>query len=105
MAKFDKRLPTVKCSQKELDALDKKIKNSTLSKSEFLRNAIFFTEVKEVDKTFQKRVLFLLNNIANNANQIARYANTNKELDRSILYQLNEITDFIKSIKKDSNVS
>lgn len=104
MRKLDKHLPRVRCTQKELNELDKKLKNSTLSKSEFMRNAIFFTEVKEVDKTFQKRVLFLINNIANNVNQIARYANTNKELNRNILYQLNEITDFIKSVK-DKNVS
>lgn len=65
---------------KELDELNRKIENTTLTKSEFIRNAIFFTEVKEVDKSFQKKQLFLLNNIANNINQIARYTNTKKEL-------------------------
>ena len=41
-----------------------------------------------------KRVLYLLSNIANNINQIARYANINKELDVKVLEELQKINEF-----------
>ncbi len=105
MLKLDKYLPRVRCTQRELDELDRKLKNSALNKSEFLRNAIFFTEIKEVNKVFEKRVLFLLNNISNNVNQIARYANTKKRIDNKVLEQLNKVTNYANSVSKIKDVS
>jgi excinuclease UvrABC nuclease subunit len=95
MSKLDKTLPSIRCSQKELDELNRKVQNTTLTKSDFIRNAIFFTEVKEVNKSFQKKQLFLLNNIANNINQIARYTNTKKRIDKNVLSNLDEILNHI----------
>ena len=45
-----------------------------------------------------KRVLYLLSNIANNINQIARYANINKELDVKVLEELQKINEFINNL-------
>jgi glucan phosphorylase len=45
-----------------------------------------------------KRVLYLLSNIANNINQIARYANINRELDVKVLQELEKINKFINEI-------
>jgi glucan phosphorylase len=45
-----------------------------------------------------KRVLYLLSNIANNINQIARYANINKELDVKVLEELQKINEFISKV-------
>jgi glucan phosphorylase len=45
-----------------------------------------------------KRILYLLSNIANNINQIARYANINRELDVKVLQELEKINKFINEI-------
>lgn len=103
MSKLDKTLPSIRCTQKELDELNRKVQNTTLTKSEFMRNAIFFTEVKEVDKSFQKKQLFLLNNIANNINQIARYTNTKKRVDKNVLSSLDELLNYVHTLFKKDN--
>ena len=97
MSKLDKQLPRVCCSQKELDELDKKSKLGGISKSAFIRNCIFFTEIKQIDKKLEKQKLFLLNNIANNINQIARNSNIKKSLDENMLEHLKEVRLFIKN--------
>ncbi|MDX9899974.1 MAG: plasmid mobilization relaxosome protein MobC [Aliarcobacter sp.] len=99
MSNLDKRLQ-IRCSQDEILLLEKKIKNKNISKSQFLRNAIFSTEVKEVDKSFQNKKLFLLNNIANNCNQIAKRANINKAVDRETLLKVDELLSYVKSLTK-----
>nr|WP_321268469.1 plasmid mobilization relaxosome protein MobC [uncultured Sulfurimonas sp.] len=99
MGNFDKRLQ-VRCSQLELNELDKKIAKAKLSKSQFLRDVIFSSVIKELDKEHQKRVLFLLNNISNNVNQIAHYANIKRDLDEKVLAELLEVSNFCKSVAK-----
>lgn len=99
MSNFDKRLQ-VRCSQLEIDELNKKIEKAKLSKSQFLRDVIFSSVIKEQDKEHQKRVLFLLNNISNNVNQIAHYANIKKDLDEKVLNELLEVSIFCKSAAK-----
>ena len=99
MSNLDKRLQ-IRCTQDEILLLEKKIKNKKISKSQFLRNSIFSTEVKEVDKSFQNKKLFLLNNIANNCNQIAKRANINKTVDRETLLKVDELLSYVKSLVK-----
>lgn len=99
MSNLDERI-YIRCSLKEKLLLEKKVKNTNISKSLFLRNAIFSTEVKEVDKSFQNKKLFLLNNIANNCNQIARRVNINKAVDRETLLKVDELLSYVKSLTK-----
>lgn len=100
MRKFEKQLPRVPCSQNELDELTKKAKSGGISKAQFIRNAIFLTEIVEVDKKTEKRKLFLLNNIANNINQIAKKTNIKGKADEEILDLLNKNFNLIKDIAK-----
>ena len=99
MSKLNKSLPRVPCTQEDLDFLSKKAKTGGISKSQFLRNAIYFTSVNEIDKEAQKRRLYLLSNLTNNINQIAKYCNTKRRLDESVLERLDEILEFAKDIK------
>lgn len=99
MSNLDERI-YIRCSLKEKLLLEKKVKNTNISKSLFLRNAIFSTEVKEADKSFQNKKLFLLNNIANNCNQIAKRANINKAVDRETLLKVDELLSYVKSLTK-----
>jgi len=98
MGNLNKSLPRVPCSQKELDGLTKKAKSGGISKAQFIRNSIFMTEVVEIDKEMEKRKLFLLNNIANNINQIAKKTNIKGKVDEEILKFLQNNYETIKRI-------
>ncbi|MDD2639670.1 MAG: plasmid mobilization relaxosome protein MobC [Arcobacteraceae bacterium] len=100
MSKLDKQFPRVPCTQVDLDLLEKKAKKGNISKAQFLRNAVVFTEIKEVDKTFQKRQLFLLSNISNNINQIAHHCNIYKKVDKKVLELLEANLNFVKELIK-----
>lgn len=86
-----------KATNEEKELLQKKAIKANKNMSEFLRDSILFTQVVEIDKTFQKRQLFLLNNIANNMNQIAHHCNIKKKVDENILKILD---DFHENLKK-----
>lgn len=86
-----------KATNEEKELLLKKANKANKNMSEFLRESILFTQVIEIDKTFQKRQLFLLNNIANNMNQIAHQCNIQKSVDEDILKLLD---DFHENLKK-----
>ena len=90
MSNLDERI-YIRCSLKEKLLLEKKVKNTNISKSLFLR---------EADKSFQNKKLFLLNNIANNCNQIAKRANINKAVDRETLLKVDELLSYVKSLVK-----
>jgi uncharacterized protein YpuA (DUF1002 family) len=47
-------------------------------------------------------VLYHLNKIGNNINQIARFANANKSLDIEIYNQLLEIENYLKELSNDN---
>lgn len=89
---------SARCDEQEYQIFLEKCEQSKLSKAEFVRNMILKTTVKEVDRDHQKRVIFLLNNLANNVNQIAHHANINKQLDIDVLNELKEISDFAKEV-------
>lgn len=97
MSKLNRRVG-FKCSDHEIEILNKKIANTNLTKSEFLRQSIFYNQIKTVDKSFQKRQLFLIHNIANNCNQLAKHCNTYKRIDRQVLLKLSEILEYAKKI-------
>ena len=105
MSKLNKQFPRVPCSQKDIDLLNKKARQGNISKAQFLRNAIVFTEIIEVDKSFQKKQLFLLSNISNNINQIAHHCNIYKKVDENILELLQMNLDYVKKIVKAQNVN
>jgi len=96
--KFSKRL-TARVTEAEYNKVMDKISGTNITKSTFLRDAVLLnkTSVKEIDKEFQKRVLFLLSNISNNVNQIAHHTNIHKKFDSQILSKLNEILNVAKS--------
>ena len=45
-----------------------------------------------------KKVIYLLSNVANNINQIARYTNINKEIDIKVLQELEKINNFLNNL-------
>ncbi|MFA6191807.1 MAG: plasmid mobilization relaxosome protein MobC [Sulfurimonas sp.] len=90
---------SARCSESEYQEFLKKCEIAKMTRAEFTRKMIFSSTVKELDKVYQKKILFLLYNISNNVNQIAYYANIEKSLDEKILKNLSSILEFTNSIK------
>lgn len=98
-----KNIVKFKCSDDDVFVLKTKMKLSgSKSRAEFLRRAVRDSIVKEADKDYQQKMLYLMNKIGNNLNQIARYVNTEKSLDKKALFLLNQLandTNKIYSLK------
>lgn len=99
MKKLSKRI-SARCSENEYLEFEKKRKKAGMSKAEFTRKMIFSSTIKETDKEYQRRVLFLMNNISNNINQIAHHANIQKSIDLEVLERLSKLQSYVKSIVK-----
>ena len=52
--------------------------------------------IKEVDRKLEDRKLFLLSNLTNNVNQIAKHCNTEKAIDVRVLHALEELLEYTK---------
>lgn len=89
---------SARCNEQEYQVLLDKAERAKLSKADFIRQMVLSSTIKENDKNHQKRVLFLMNNLSNNINQIAHHANIHKQLDQKVLEELQEITSFIREI-------
>ena len=69
----------------ELAILDAKADEAEMSKSEYIRNMIMFGAAHErtmFSKADSEALIYELNRIGNNINQIAYWANVNKTIDR-----------------------
>jgi|LGOV01.1.fsa_nt_gb hypothetical protein len=99
MEKLTKRI-SARCTPAEYEVFFNKCKKANMTKAEFTRKMIFSSVVKQDDKEHKKRVLFLLNNVSNNCNQIAHHTNIHKQIDKNVLNNLDEILSFLKSIAR-----
>ncbi len=66
-----------------------------LTVSKMLKQA--FTTATIKDLSYERRLLHELHRIGNNINQVAKYANTNKALDRQVLAMLLRIESDLKT--------
>lgn len=80
-----KRYFKVHLLEEELAILDAKADEAEMSKSEFIRNMILFGAAHErttFSKADSEALIYELNRIGNNINQIAYRANANKAIDQ-----------------------
>lgn len=88
-------------NQEEKDLLKLKCEKSGLSESEFLRSCIKNQKIKEQPTKEVLNFQLQLTGIANNINQIARYANIyNQVSDSELNYVKNSLTDFINKFEE-----
>jgi phosphopantothenoylcysteine synthetase/decarboxylase len=85
-------------SESEYKELKLKANLAQMTNAQFLRSTLKNSIVHQVNKSHQKRVLFLFSNATNNLNQIAHYANIHKKLDNKILNSLDENLKYLKSL-------
>ena len=88
-------------NQKEDDLIKLKSKKAGLSESEFLRSCIKGYKIKEQPTKEIREFIKQITGIANNINQIARVANTIKDINNEELEIIkNKINDFIVEFEK-----
>ena len=89
----------------EMNILEAKAKIADKTKSDYLRDLILFSEVKSKsvwkDENF-KRLLYEINRIGNNINQIAYNSNLKKSTGREEIYSLREQYENLLSLYEDT---
>lgn len=88
----------IKIKKEDKSKAKEKADLANMNLSEFTRALYKKPIIITQDQVYQKRVLWLLSNIANNVNQTAKHANTIKRIDEKVLQNLNQILSFVKSI-------
>lgn len=95
----------VRLFQEEWNILEKKARLIGKTKSDYLRDIILLGEVKEKpvwqDENF-KRLLYEINKIGNNLNQISYNSNLKKSTGREEIYALREQYESLLSLYEDT---
>ena len=99
------KMINIRLNEQELKELKDKIKESNYSNiATFLRDLIFKKKIKIFkikDYSIYKNLIAEINKIGNNINQIARYCNYYKEVDRNVLAELKKINEQLQEILKE----
>ncbi len=90
---------SLRLTENEYNRLKKLSDENGYSVSNFVRKKIF--DKKIINKNVIETFLYNANRIGNNLNQIARYCNTNKSVDKIVLEKLIEIEKEIGKFKND----
>lgn len=85
---------TLRFSQSEFELIQQQLEKSNITFSDFARSAIF---KKKIKLPIEKELLYQLNKIGNNLNQIARSVNTDNKVQ--ILSKLVDIENQLKGLK------
>ncbi len=90
---------SLRLTENEYDRLKKLSDENGYSVSDFVRKKIF--DKKIINKNVIETFLYHANRIGNNLNQIARYVNTKKSIDKITLEKLIEIEKEISDLRND----
>lgn len=77
----------------ELETLNAKSQELGMSKSEYIRNIIMFGSTREItnfSKEDTRKIIYELNRIGNNINQIAYRVNSSKEVNDQDIVQIQD---------------
>lgn len=85
---------TLRFSKSEFELIQQQLEKSNITFSDFARSAIL---KKKIKLPIEKELLYELNKIGNNLNQIARTVNTDNKVQ--ILSKLVQIESLLKDLK------
>lgn len=95
-----KHVIPLRLNARELGCLEKQVKLSGLAREEFLRSLIMGTELRTKPCIHHADLLRKIAGLCNNANQLARVANTYGEADQK---SIEEMTKLARQIWKEVN--
>ena len=89
-------------TEEELNMIDEKVKSSGLNnRSQYLRKVALGEPIINIDMSYLNNVIFELNKIGTNINQIAKYANSQGGVYKSDIKEIEEKMDKIWDIITD----
>lgn len=91
-------------SDDELELFEKKISEIGISKSDYIRNCILYgSTIKKTNFSDDKadRIVYEMNRIGNNVNQIARYVNKEHEASQTDMIELQRLVNDLNCIIMD----
>jgi len=98
------RTISAKVSNEIYELIDELSKQKKITKSELIKQAILNSKICEGNREkleLKRKLLYELNRIGNNINQIAKHCNTNKIIDRVAVRQLAEIKNLLQELTND----
>lgn len=88
-------------NEAEKEVIDRKIKQSNLDASKYLRTAALGQPIVNIDMSKLDGVIYELNKIGTNINQIAKFCNSNNQIYKSDIDELksemNKVCEIIAS--------
>ena len=96
-----KKLISLRLTESEFEQIKSEAEENGYSKSDFIRSILFKKNRCIKNKKNTKKILFELNRIGNNLNQIAKYVNTFKTIDNFVKFSIDEILKELKKINAD----
>jgi predicted DNA-binding protein len=91
---------SLRLTPNEYDQVKKIANELGYSVSEYIRKRILGKREKITPKQDLKIIAYELNRIGNNLNQIAKYVNTNKAIDRVVAGNLIKIKEELSNVNK-----
>jgi len=82
---------TIRLTNDEYLLLKQKANNLDITLSEYIRKKILGNRERITNKCTKELLLYEINRIGNNLNQIARHCNINKSVDKLVLKELVDI--------------
>jgi hypothetical protein len=89
---------SIRLNQSEFAMIQLKLENSNITFSDYAREIIVNGKVKITQSSINQDLLYELNRIGNNLNQISKYVNQEKSLDIQVLQTLVSIEKEIKKL-------
>jgi len=93
-----KKIISLRLSENEFEQIKSEAEKLGYTKSDFIRSILFKKNRCLKNKKNTKKILFELNRIGNNLNQIAKYVNTFKTIDNFVKFNIDEILKELKKI-------
>ncbi len=96
---------TIRFSDDERAFLEKEAREKNITLSDVIRLKLFSYRKKELEnqecEKLYQYILYNINRIGNNINQIARHVNASREIDIKVLEELSNVEDRLTEILKE----
>jgi len=93
-----KKIVSLRLTESEFEQIKSEAEKLGYTTSDFIRSILLKKNRCLKNKKDTKKILFELNRIGNNLNQIAKYVNTFKTIDNFVKFSIDEILKELKKI-------
>ncbi len=98
--KIKKIVKAIRFTSNEFSKIEKELSRLNISFSEYARSILLKKRIRNKSK-LKKELIYEINKIGNNLNQIARHTNEKKTIDLNVLKQIIEIQKNMEKLLND----